>query len=1054
MLQMTSNFENTALNRAQEVNLTREPIDEAFLKSETECLKTLYDFLDLTSAQRLEAVTFAKSLAEEARDRAAKDSSMKDLMHKYSLSSEEGIALMCVAEALLRVPDQETAVKLIKDKIGSADWSKYLGEQKGIFMNASSWALSLTGKVLGRSDQEKKGLAGVFGNLISKSGAPLIRQAMEFAMKIMGKNFVLAESIEKALKNSKDFIKEGYCYSYDMLGEGARTWEDADRYYEAYKNSIKHMGHMSRDEGNLLKRPGISIKLSALHPRYEVFKGKESLKVLSERLMQLTLLAKEKNISLCVDAEEVDRLDMSLDLIEQVFLHPDLAGWEGFGIALQAYQKRAFYVIDFLEGLARRAGKRMQIRLVKGAYWDTEIKHSQVAGHDDYPVFTRKSGTDLSYLACAKKLLRGREFFYPQFATHNAHTLASILTMAGMQRSGFEFQRLHGMGGELYDQLIAQYPCRIYAPVGKHVDLLPYLVRRLLENGANSSFVNQIQNKDISVESIVADPIKDQETHHFVKHAKIGLPKDLFGEERINSKGINVGDRKVLARLMQDVSRFSKQEYRGFYLIKGRRVEGKEIAVFAPHNHGQKIGSVIQAGEEEVQFALDNAHTAFQKWRRVPVEKRVEPVKRMADLMEENFAEIIALLMMEGGKTLQDAHDEIREAVDFCRYYSARAENIFAKPTILPGPTGEENKIWHEGRGPFVCISPWNFPCAIFLGQIVAALVAGNSVVAKPAESTSLIASYLVQLFYQAGIERDVLQLAIGKGSEIGPILFGDKRIGGVAFTGSVNTARRINMGLAERHAPIVPLIAETGGQNVMVVDSTALSEQVVDDVINSAFQSAGQRCSALRILLVQEEIADKVIHMLQGAAMTLKVGDPVDTATDVGPVIDKNARDGLEAHARIMKQKATHLFTVPLDEYCENGTFVAPQAYEIESFDLLKEEQFGPILHIKRYKAGDLDNVIKQINDLGFGLTFGIHTRIEHMAKKFEAEIEAGNVYINRNMIGAVVGVQPFGGQKLSGTGPKAGGPQYLYRFATEKVSSNDTTAAGGNASLVMLAE
>lgn len=1032
--------------------LIREAIDQAYVMDETEALKNLYQYVDLSSAQRLEIMTYARSIAEKARENAQKESSMKDLIHQYSLSSEEGIALMCVAEALLRIPDKETAIRLIKDKVGSADWQKYMGDHRNIFLNASTWALSLTGKVLGRSDEEKTGLSSVLSNLVSRSGAPIIRQAMEFTMKLMGKNFVHAETIEKALKKAKDLEKIGYTYSFDMLGEGARTFDDADRYFETYKRAIRHIGHMAKGESLIHKKPGISVKLSALHPRYEVLKGKEALKELSERLLQLTLLAKEHQISICVDAEESYRLDISLDLIEEVFLHPDLAGYEGFGLAVQAYQKRAFYLIDWLEALAKRGGRKIFIRLVKGAYWDTEIKYAQVKGLPDYPVFTRKTATDLSYFACAKKLLKLREWIYPQFATHNAHTVSGILSMAGANRTGFEFQKLHGMGSEIYDQIVGQYPCRIYAPVGNHVDLLPYLVRRLLENGANSSFVNQLQNKEINMERLVFDPIRDQELHHFTRHAKIPLPKDIFGSSRQNSAGLLLDDRNHLRYFLEEVSSFSKQDYRGFYLIKGKRVEGREISVFAPHNHGKRLGSVIMAGEEDAKRALDNAAEAFPKWRATSVESRAAIVERMADLLETNRAEITALLIEEAGKTILDAHDEIREAVDFCRYYAAEARNSFAAPKILPGPTGEENKFWYEGKGIFVCISPWNFPAAIFLGQISAALVTGNTVIAKPAEPTCLLASYLVQLYYQAGLERDVLQLIPGKGSEIGPILLQDRRVVGVAFTGSTETARRINMTLAERRGPIATLIAETGGQNVMFVDSSALCEQVVDDVVNSAFRSAGQRCSALRILLIQEDVADKMIHMLQGAAMALKVGNPLDPSTDVGPVINQAAKEELEKHIRVLKQKARHLFSTPLDELCEKGTFIAPQAYEVQDFALLKEEHFGPVLHIRRYKPENLDDLIQEVNELGFGLTYGVHSRINQTVRKIEKEIEAGNCYINRNMIGAVVGVQPFGGQKLSGTGPKAGGPNYLHRFVTEKVSSNNIAAMGGNTTLVML--
>ncbi|MGP1393888.1 MAG: bifunctional proline dehydrogenase/L-glutamate gamma-semialdehyde dehydrogenase PutA [Inquilinaceae bacterium] len=1030
----------------------RAAIDGAYRMDETAAVTALIEQARLPAAasRRLEAR--AAELVEGVR-RAHHSGGLEAFLQEYELSTKEGVALMCLAEALLRIPDAATADLLIEDKIGGADWDAHVGKGDSLFVNASTWALMLTGRVV-KLDDEMRQPRPLLARLIRRTGEPVIRQAMIQAMRIMGRQFVMGRTIGEALDRAREAEKHGYRYSYDMLGEAARTDADAERYLSSYRKAISAIGARAKGRGPI-DGPGISVKLSALHPRYEAARRGEAVPALTARLKELALLARSFDIGLCVDAEEADRLDLSLDIVEGVYDDPALGGWKGFGLAVQAYQKRAPFVLDWLADLAAGGGRPLMVRLVKGAYWDTEIKLAQERGLDGYPVFTRKASTDVSYLACARRLLDRRDVFYPQFATHNAQTIGYVLEAAG-NRAGFEFQRLHGMGEALYDQIVSPtLPCRVYAPVGSHEDLLAYLVRRLLENGANTSFVNRLQDEDVPVADIVADPIGKVAALANKPHPRIPLPGDLYRPERSNSKGLDLTDPNPLGEVLVAMEEALVEPATAVPLIgDGEGTGGSVRAVMDPADRDRRVGTVRDATPDDVDRALALAQAAWRRWDEAGGAARAEALDRVAALMEDNRAALMALAVREAGKTLPDAVAEVREAVDFCRYYAARARKDFAAPIRLPGPTGEENTLSLRARGIFVCISPWNFPLAIFVGQVAAALAAGNAVIAKPAEQTPLIAHYAVGLFRQAGVPADVLHLVPGDGATIGGRLVADPRISGVCFTGSTETARAINRALAERPGPIVPLIAETGGQNAMIVDSTALPEQVVVDVVDSAFRSCGQRCSALRVLFVQDGVADRLLTMLEGAVRTLRVGDPGLLATDVGPVIDAEARDGLERHAERMAREAKLLFQAAMNPDAGRGTFFAPRAYLIDGLDQLDREVFGPILHVVRYKAGGLDRVLDQIEATGYGLTLGVHTRIERTARYVHRRLGVGNTYINRNMIGAVVGVQPFGGEGLSGTGPKAGGPHYLTRFATERTLTVNTTAAGGNTSLVSLSE
>ena len=998
----------------------------------------------------------ARRLVEAVRE-DHRPGGIEAFMAEYELSSKEGIVLMCLAEAMLRVPDSETVDALIKDKIATADWETHLGHSGSLFVNASTWALMLTGRVVRLDAETRNDYGQVLRRLVHRSGEPVIRNAMWQAMRILGRQFVMGRTIKEALGRARSFERRGYRYSYDMLGEAARTDADAVTYYESYLTAIDAIGKHANGQGPI-EGPGISVKLSALHPRYEFAQRDRVMAELMPRLRDVVRRAAKHDIGLCIDAEETERLDLSLDIIEAISGDPEFKDWKGFGLAIQAYQKRAAPTLDWLADMARRHERRLLVRLVKGAYWDTEIKHAQERGLEAYPVFTRKANTDVCYLACARKMLNNLDAFYPQFATHNAHTVAYVLEAAGNRRD-FEFQRLHGMGEALYDHILDPthhgLPCRIYAPVGGHEDLLPYLVRRLLENGANTSFVNHMSNPEVPVSEIVKDPVTAVLETEPVRHPRIPLPRDIYGQGRVNSQGVDLSDPQVLAPLGQEMDKAAAQHWTAAPLVGGSAHTGSVTEpVTDPADTRRQVGEVTRADRAAIDHALDRAPKAQWDWDRVPASERAMRLRQAADMMESRMGELMALCTREAGRSIPDGVAEVREAVDFLRYYAKQAIERFDQPMPMPGPTGERNELSLHGRGTFVCISPWNFPLAIFTGQVAAALAAGNCVIAKPAEQTPLTGAAAVRILHEAGIPGDVLHFLPGDGPSVGGPLIKDPRIAGVAMTGSVETAKLINRQLAERDGPILPFVAETGGQNAMIMDSTALPEQVVQDVVNSAFASAGQRCSALRVLFVQNDVADKMIDMIQGAMDEIRVGDPGQLATDVGPVIDSEARDMLQGHINGMSQNAKLLRQAKLPTETAHGTFVAPTAFEIEGIQQLQREVFGPVLHVVRYQRDHLDKVIEAINATGYGLTHGIHTRIDHTVDYIASRIKVGNCYVNRNMVGSVVGVQPFGGEGLSGTGPKAGGPHYMLRFATERTLTVDTTAAGGNASLLSMNE
>ncbi|MGI2854889.1 bifunctional proline dehydrogenase/L-glutamate gamma-semialdehyde dehydrogenase PutA [Shewanella algae] len=977
-------------------------------------------------------------------------------LQQYSLETQEGIILMCLAEALLRIPDPETADALIEDKLSGAKWDEHLSKSDSVLVNASTWGLMLTGKIV-KLDRNLDGSpSNLLKRLVNRLGEPVIRQAMYAAMKIMGKQFVLGRTVKEALKNSEDKRKQGYTHSYDMLGEAALTQRDAEKYFQDYSHAISELGALKYDE-SLAPRPTISIKLSALHPRYEVANEDRVMSELYATVIKLIEQARSLNVGISIDAEEVDRLELSLKLFRKLYNSEAAKGWGLLGIVVQAYSKRALPVLLWLTKLAKEQGDEIPLRLVKGAYWDSELKWAQQAGEAGYPLYTRKVGTDLSYLACARFLLsdKTRGAIYPQFASHNAQTVAAIGDMAGDRE--FEFQRLHGMGQELYDTILAENRARtvrIYAPIGAHKDLLPYLVRRLLENGANTSFVHKLVDPNTPIDSLITHPLVTVKQYKTLANNKIVKPADIFGSERKNSKGLNMNILSEAEPFFAALDQFKAHQWHGGPLINGETLSGESKAVVSPYDTTQTVGQVVFADNQAVEQAISSAVAAFPAWCRTPVEKRANALQKLADLLEENREELIVLCTREAGKSLQDGIDEVREAIDFCRYYAVQAKKMMSKPELLPGPTGELNELFVQGRGVFVCISPWNFPLAIFLGQVTAALAAGNTVIAKPAEQTCLVGYRAVQLAHEAGIPKEALQFLPGTGASVGAALTSDERIGGVCFTGSTGTAKVINRALAAREGAIIPLIAETGGQNAMVVDSTSQPEQVVNDVVASSFTSAGQRCSALRVLYLQEDIADRVLEILKGAMDELSIGYPGSVKTDVGPVIDATAKANLNAHTEHLKQVGKLIKQVELPADCKDGHFVAPTAVEIDSIKVLEKEHFGPILHVIRFKASELDKVIADINSTGFGLTLGIHSRNEGHALSVADRVNVGNVYINRNQIGAVVGVQPFGGQGLSGTGPKAGGPHYLTRFMTEKTRTNNITAIGGNATLLSLGD
>ena len=973
---------------------------------------------------------------------------VEDLLRAYALSTPEGLALMVLAEALLRVPDHLTAEKLIEDKLGQGDFLHHEIHSDTLMVTASAWALGLSARVI-RPGETPDTLIGQLGKRI---GLPTLRIAVRQAMRLLGQHFVLGQSIEEALHRAASPEGQLFRYSYDMLGEGARTAADARHYREAYHRAITVIGRGAGDRP-LPDRPGISVKLSALHPRYEATAHAQVMAELCPVLLDLAREAKAYDLNFTVDAEEADRLELSLDVIGAVFADPSLAGWDGFGLAIQAYQKRAMDVIDWCDDLAKGLGRRMMVRLVKGAYWDSEIKRAQERGLADYPVFTRKAMTDLSYQACARRLLAARPRLYPQFATHNALTVATLLIEANGTQ-GFEFQRLHGMGDTLYRHLLAQYPdlaCRTYAPVGGHRELLAYLVRRLLENGANSSFVSVAADPQVPIETLLQRPAALLGSAVEARHRHLPLPQALYGNARQNSCGVEFGHAESLQALQAEVAQGAKQApLKAASLIDGHAQKGNKRFVAAPQQRGHVVGEVLEAESALADVAMRAAHAGYRVWQSVAVQQRAAALRQAANRLEQQRGLFLHLLQQEAGKTLDDALAEVREAVDFCRYYAVEAERLMGHSETLPGPTGETNLLRLRPRGVFVAVSPWNFPLAIFMGQIAAALVTGNSVVAKPAEQTPLIAYAAVQLLHLSGIAPQALQLVLGDG-RIGAALTAHPLVAGVVFTGSTQTAKIINRTLAARDGAIVPLIAETGGINVMLVDGTALNEQVCDDVVLSAFRSAGQRCSALRVVCVQEDVADGVIKMIQGAAQTLRIGDPAEITTHIGPVIDQEAQDKLTAQIAALAQRGTCLWS---GHAPQTGTFIAPHLFEIKDLDQAHEELFGPDLQIYRYKAHAFDHVLAQIDAMGYGLTLGVHSRIDSVVETITGRLSIGNCYINRNMIGAVVGTQPFGGTGLSGTGPKAGGPHYLLRFVTEQTVTTNTAAAGGNADLLLVAD
>jgi RHH-type proline utilization regulon transcriptional repressor/proline dehydrogenase/delta 1-pyrroline-5-carboxylate dehydrogenase len=1025
-----------------------------YLADERECVLALLPLARAPAddAQRIAAT--ARGLVEAVRRDRETKGGLDAFLTQYDLSSQEGILLMCLAEALLRIPDDETADKLIRDKVAAGNWEEHAGDSPSTLVNASTWGLMLTGRLLRPDAELLKDPVSLFKRLVGRVGEPVVRTAMRHAMRIMGQQFVMGRTIEEALERARGPDHEGYRHSYDMLGEAALTAADAEHYLESYATAIAAIARAKPPSLDEIAAPSISVKLSALHPRYEFAQRMRVLRELTPRLLALAEHAKRGGIGLTVDAEEAERLELSLEVYERAARAPELQGWDGLGLAVQAYQKRALSVIDWLEALAASAGRQMPVRLVKGAYWDSEVKRAQERGLAGYPVYTRKASTDVSYLACARRLIAQSPHLYPMFATHNAHTLASVLHFARGRRA-FEMQRLHGMGEQLYEHVVGDdtlgVACRVYAPVGSHEDLLPYLVRRLLENGANTSFVNRIVDERTPVDEIVADPVATVEALQTIPHPRIRLPESLYAGRR-NSQGVNVHDPDAVLALASEVEQALTRTWYAEPVVAGKGLSGRELEVRDPSDRRRVVGVAYEADEAAVDRALAAAVRGQPAWDRSGAANRAETLERAADLFESRRGELVALLVREGGKTVPDSVAELREAVDYLRYYAARARSDFGR-RALPGPTGESNELELRGRGVFLCISPWNFPLAIFTGQVSAALAAGNAVLAKPAELTPLVAAHAVRLMHEAGVPPDALHFLPGPGRVIGARATADPRVAGVAFTGSTETAERINQSLASRSAPIGVLIAETGGQNAMLVDSSALPEQVVLDAVQSGFNSAGQRCSALRVLIVQEEIAPRVIELLEGYTTELVLGDPALLETDIGPVIDDNARDTLESHVAAIAQRGRVLFRKHVPEALVHGTYFGPTAVEIDRLDVLEREVFGPVVHVLRYRARDLDRAVDAVNATGYGLTFGIHSRIDSVVREVAARIGAGNVYVNRNMIGAVVGVQPFGGCGLSGTGPKAGGPHYLQRFATERTLTINTAAVGGNASLLSLA-
>ncbi|EOY5405115.1 trifunctional transcriptional regulator/proline dehydrogenase/L-glutamate gamma-semialdehyde dehydrogenase [Cronobacter sakazakii] len=1028
----------------QPQSVSRAAITAAWRRAETDAVPMLLEQARLPQPVAEKTHQLAWSLAEKLRNQktaSGRAGMVQSLLQEFSLSSQEGVALMCLAEALLRIPDKATRDALIRDKISNGNWQSHIGRSPSLFVNAATWGLLFTGRLV--STHNETSLSRSLNRIIGKSGEPLIRKGVDMAMRLMGEQFVTGETIAEALANARKLEEKGFRYSYDMLGEAALTAADAQAYMVSYQQAIHAIGKASNGRG-IYEGPGISIKLSALHPRYSRAQYDRVMEELYPRLKSLTLLARQYDIGINIDAEEADRLEISLDLLEKLCFEPELAGWNGIGFVIQAYQKRCPFVIDYLIDLATRSRRRLMIRLVKGAYWDSEIKRAQMEGLEGYPVYTRKVYTDISYLACAKKLLAVPNLIYPQFATHNAHTLAAIYNLAGQNYypGQYEFQCLHGMGEPLYEQVVGKIsdgklnrPCRIYAPVGTHETLLAYLVRRLLENGANTSFVNRIADNTLSLDDLVADPVSAveqlaaQEGRVGLPHPKIPLPQDLYGEGRVNSAGLDLANEHRLASLSSSLLNSALQKWRALPMLENAVDDGELAPVINPAEPRDIVGYAREATEAEVAQALESAVNNAPIWFATPPQERAAILERAAVLMEDQTQTLIGILVREAGKTFANAIAEVREAVDFLRYYAGQVRDDFDNET-------------HRPLGPVVCISPWNFPLAIFTGQVAAALAAGNSVLAKPAEQTPLIAAQGIQILLEAGVPQGVVQLLPGRGETVGAQLTGDPRVRGVMFTGSTEVATLLQRNIADRLDPQgrpTPLIAETGGLNAMIVDSSALTEQVVVDVVASAFDSAGQRCSALRVLCLQEEIADHTLTMLKGAMAECRMGNPGRLTTDIGPVIDADAKAGIERHIQAMRAKGRKVFQAARDNSLDarewqTGTFVMPTLIELESFDEMKKEVFGPVLHVVRYNRNNLAGLIEQINKAGYGLTLGVHTRIDETIAQVTGSAHVGNLYVNRNMVGAVVGVQPFGGEGLSGTGPKAGGPLYLYRLLASR--------------------
>ncbi|MGO1296448.1 MAG: bifunctional proline dehydrogenase/L-glutamate gamma-semialdehyde dehydrogenase PutA [Vibrio sp.] len=1010
-------------------------ISPLYMVDESQWLQQLLPLATPTEQEKSLISTNTAELITAIRNDKRSVQMIDALLLEYSLDTQEGILLMCLAEALMRIPDTETADAFIRDRLSVADWKSHLNRSDSVFVNASTWGLMLTGKVVGLKNPDETSPKQALNRLVNKLSEPVIRKAMQQAMKIMGHQFVLGRSMSEAQKNGKTMREQGFTYSFDMLGEAALTSADSNAYYQDYLMAIEAVGS-NQSDSKASPPASVSIKLSAIHPRYEVANTERVMDELYQRMVSLLKHAIHHDVAITIDAEEADRLELSLRLFEKLYRHECVRGWGKFGLVIQAYSKRALPVLVWLTALAKSMGDIIPMRLVKGAYWDSEIKWSQQSGYDNYPVFTRKESTDVSYLACARFLLSEpvKGYLYPQFAGHNAQTVSSIAVMATHKE--FEFQRLHGMGEALFNQVLKKYgqDVRIYAPVGSHKDLLPYLVRRLLENGANSSFVHRLIDARCPIDELNQHPVDALLAQPTLHNDRIALPSQIYPERR-NSRGVNIDIESEAVPFEQSVNQWLSHAWSGASIINGSKqnesmIKGDHVseAVTAPFDRRITIGNIHYASLDHVSEAIAGAHAALPAWQALGYQARADKLEALADRLEENLAELVAICHMEAGKTIHDSIDEVREAVDFCRFY-AKQSDVFS-PQDLTDFSGDVFTYQRSGLGVIACISPWNFPLAIFLGQITAALVSGNTVVAKPAEQTSLIACRAVELMKESGFPDGVIQLLTGIGADIGQALTSDDRIAGVAFTGSTITAQKINQALAKREVKPVPMVAETGGQNAMIVDSTALPEQVVRDALRSAFASAGQRCSALRVLFVQEDIADRIIGLIKGAMHELRLGMPYEHSTDVGPVIDANARDKLNAHIAHMKATQTLVTELKIPDECQNGDFVSPCTFEIDSINVLQEEHFGPILHIVRYQASELPQVLNSINQTGFGLTLGVHSRNETTYRWIEAHARVGNCYINRDQVGAVVGVQPFGGQGLSGTGPKAGGPHYLYRF------------------------